>query len=171
MKKQLCLCGCGETFTPGNNRKYKTPACGKRHKRALAKKPKKVMRKCNVCPVEFVPKNTRHVTCSPECAVEWEQMKDQRRYEKRIPATHKQPEIETVFRRADDWDHKKYLEYKRALKAPNGRVCMAEGCKAGCVGFNFFCEFHQEQNYRKAAGYAFLDEGGSARQSASGIMG
>ena len=138
--KQLCLCGCGESFTPGNNRKYKTPACRKRLAYALKKKAKSKLRKCKVC------------------------------YEKRIPAVHKQPEVAPVFRRADDWDHGKYVEYKKQMKKLNGRVCMAEGCEVGCFGFNFFCGFHQEQNYRKAENHGFLEEGGS-RRSASGIYG
>ena len=106
----------------------------------------------------------------PECTAKWKKLKDQRRYEKRIPAVHKQPEVAPVFRRADDWDHKKYLEYKKQMKKPNGRTCMAEGCEVGCIGFNYFCEFHQEQNYRKAAACGFLEEGGS-RQSAHMIFG
>ena len=98
--------------------------------------------------------------------------KDELRYKNRVPATHKQGSaIWDGVKTEEDFTHKKYLEYKKQMKAKNGRVCMAEGCEVGCVGFNFFCEFHRVENYRKASGYAFLEEQGMGRRSVSGVFG
>ena len=223
MKKQLCLCGCGETFTQGKNRKFATPACALREKYkqraearaevgrkkaemlrvckcgckkqfpqgrngrqyysnacrsrvALAKKNSKSRdavktQKCKICGTNFTPQNQRHVTCSKTCGVAAKKQKDELRYKNRVPATHKQGSaLWDGIKTDEDFTHKKYLEYKKQMKKLNGRVCMAEGCEAGCIGFNYFCEFHQEQNYRKAAACGFLEEGGS-RQSAHMIFG
>ena len=152
-----CGCGCGETFTPGNNRKYATPACRKRLARAKAKEVKK--RKCKVCPTEFAPKNGRHVTCSPECAKEWKRLKAQRRYKHRSPATHKAKNVKwDGVQGDDDWTHEKYMEAKRKLKAKNGRTCLRTGCDSECVGPYYFCETHRLQNYQTADTHAFCDE-------------
>jgi len=221
MKKQFCLCGCNETFTPGNNRKYATPACALRMKYkqraearaeagdkkaaqlktcgcgcgkefpqgrngrqyysnacrsrvALAKKNSKSRtafktQKCKICGSGFVPRNQRHITCSPDCGKKAKRQKDERRYKHRIPATHRPGSaIWDGVKRDDDYDHKQYIEYKKQLKAKNGRTCREDGCANPCFGFNRYCDFHRTQNYRKAASHAFLEEGGS-RQSASGI--
>ena len=118
---------------------------------------------CKICGKSFKPKNTKHVTCSPECAVEWKRLKDQR-------AVHKQPEVAPVFRRPDDWDHRKYVQLEKQKKLPNGRICREDDCVNPCFGFNRYCDECRERVYRKAAGCGFLEEGGS-RQSASGVFG
>ena len=161
-KLVTCGCGCGETFTPGNKRKFATPACRKRLAYAKKKKEREALgkyRKCKICEVKFIPKNGRHVTCCPECAVEWKKLKDQRRYKNRIPATHKAKNVrwDGVIR-DDDWTHKKYMEAKRKLKAKNGRTCLRTGCDSECVGPYYFCETHRLQNYQKADTHAFCDE-------------
>ena len=221
--KQFCLCGCGETFPPGKNRKFATPACALRVKYkqraearaevgrkkaeqlkvckcgckkqfpqgrngrqyysnacrsrvALAKKNSKSRdafktQKCKICGTKFTPRNQRHVTCSKECGVVAKKQKDERRYKHRVPATHRPGSaLWDGVKRDDDYDHKQYVEYRKQLKAKNGRVCREDGCDVKCTGFNFFCDFHREHNYRKAAGCGFLEEGGS-RQSASGVFG
>jgi len=60
MKKVKCLCGCGEEFSPINNRKYASPACAKR-----VKAMKSLKRKCRYC--DNTPPGKRKVCLAPEC--------------------------------------------------------------------------------------------------------
>jgi len=142
-------------------------------RKAKAKEPWVKVGECKICGAAFTPKNQRHVTCSPECAKERKRRKNLLRYEKRIPATHKAPNMKAwVGEREDDYTHKKYLEYKKQMKAENGRVCREDGCKTKCYGINnYYCERHRIINFRKAEGCAFLDEGDGGRRSASGVFG
>ena len=141
-------------------------------RKAKAKEPGVKGGECKICGAGFVPRNQRHVTCSPDCAKKAKRQKDERKYKHRVPATHRPGSaLWDGIKTDEDFTHKKYLEYKKQMKKLNGRVCMAEGCEAGCIGFNYFCEFHQEQNYRKAAACGFVEECGGGRQSASGVFG
>jgi len=177
MKKQKCLCGCGVTFPPGNNRKYATPACRKRLAYAKKKKERESResmgkyRKCRICPTEFKPKNQRHATCSPECAKEWKRLKNARRYEKRIPATHKVTNVKwDRIVRDDDFTHETYMESERKMKMKNGRTCLRSGCDIECVGPYYFCETHRLQNYKKAETHAFCEGDSPDRRTATMIM-
>ena len=174
-KPKACECGCGQVFPTGiNGRQYYSSAC--RSRVALSKKnagSREAFKKqeCKICGAGFVPRNQRHVTCSPDCGKEAKRQKDERRYKRRVPATHRPGSaLWDGVKRDDDFTHKKYMEYKKQLKAKNGRVCREDGCANPCFGFNRYCDECRERVYRKAAGCGFLEEGGS-RQSASGVFG
>ena len=174
-KPKACECGCGQVFPTGiNGRQYYSSAC--RSRVALSKKnagSREAFKKqeCKICGAGFVPRNQRHVTCSPDCAKKAKRQKDERRYKRRVPATHRPGSaLWDGVKRDDDYDHKQYIEYKKQLKAKNGRTCREDGCANPCFGFNRYCDECRERVYRKAANCGFLEEGGS-RQSASGIYG
>jgi len=177
-KLKVCCCGCNQVFHRGiAGRKYFNSSCRTRMsvRKLKAKEPRAAgdgLVVCKICPTEFKPKNQRHVTCSPACAKERKRRKNLLRSDKRIPATHKMPEVAPVFERREDWSHKKYEAKMKKDKELNGRVCREDGCDVKCVGVNnHYCEYHRIANCRKADNCAFLDEGGSARRSASGIFG
>ena len=174
-KLKVCCCGCGKQFKTGiAGRKYFNSACRTRVSVAKGRK-KGTGGICKICGAWFVPRNQRHVTCSPECAKKAKRQKDELRYKNRVPATHRvevgRPGVAIWdgVKRDDDYDHKQYIEYKKQMKAENGRKCLK--CGEPCYGFDFHCERHKLENYRKADNHAFIDEGGSARQSASGVFG
>ena len=174
-KLKVCCCGCGKQFKTGiAGRKYFNSACRTRMavRKAKAKEPGVKIGECKICGAAFVPRNQRHVTCSPDCARKAKRQKDERRYKHRVPATHRPGSaVWDGIKRKDDWDHSKFMALKKKQKKLNGRTCMSEGCKAKCVGVNnYFCEFHKIENYRRATAHAFVEEGGS-RQSAHMIFG
>ena len=174
-KLKVCCCGCGKQFKTGiAGRKYFNSACRTRMavRKAKAKEPGVKIGECKICGAAFVPRNQRHVTCSPDCAKKAKRQKDERKYKHRVPATHRPGSaIWDGVKRDDDYDHKQYVEYRKQLKAKNGRTCREDGCANPCFGFNHYCDECRERVYRKAAGCGFLEEGGSARQSASGVFG
>ena len=173
-KLKVCCCGCGKQFKTGiAGRKYFNSACRTRMavRKAKAKEPGVKGGECKICGAAFVPRNQRHVTCSPDCGKEAKRQKDERRYKHRVPATHRQGvALWDGVKRSEDWTHNKYLAKMKKDKELNGRVCREDNCKTNCVGPYFYCDFHREQNYRKAASHAFADES-VGRQSASGVFG
>ena len=159
MKKQICACGCGETFTVNPLRKYFSNACRAR----VARRNNRV---CKICGVSISHRGMNAKICEDiECyrATQREQRKKPPRtygetkcaicgdtFTKNTP-NHKhccadcrkiaRGIVQTPIKnriayvpQPGDWTHQDFLREQRELKKKNGRVCQKHGCDNKLTG-------------------------------------
>ena len=165
-EKRTCkYCGDDISGRHKNARYCQKRECHLKRKKWEYRLRKKVeVRECELCGEEFYPVNARHKYCPGGC------QELVRPGGASKPATHKQPGRSSVFvPRADDWNHKKYMEEQKAIRN-NGRVCLKAGCELPTGGIHFHCEKHRREINAIANHTLDWDGDDAQRRSFGGVM-